>query len=108
MGERGRSWEQAGEWAAGMHKLHEVATNLAAIGLTKQGFTLKIAECAAESVKIAQSAKQSANSSQRTEPGDQTGGQSDHGERRGAAEHHRRHHAKEPRGDPRLEGTELV
>ena len=100
MGVRGRSWERAEEWAAGMHKLHEVATNLAAIGLTKQGFTLKIADCASDSVKIAQIHQQSANSPQCAEPRDQSSGHADHRERCRTAEYHRRHGAKEPCGDP--------
>jgi len=100
MGGRGRSWERAEEWAAGMHKLHEVTTNLDAIGLTKQGFTLKIADCASDQVKIAQNYQQSANSPQRTEARDQTSGQADHGERRGTAQDNRRHGAKESCRDP--------
>jgi hypothetical protein len=40
---RGRSWERAEEGRRELHKLHDVATNLAIICLTKQGFRLKIA-----------------------------------------------------------------
>ena len=52
-GGRGRSWARAGEWTAEMQKLHEVATNLVAIGLTKQGFTLELHNAQQNQCKIA-------------------------------------------------------
>src|SRR5688572_8661380 len=108
MGWRGRSWGRAEEWTAKLQKLHEGATNLANIGLTKQGFTLKNAGCAGNSVKNAETAIRSANPSQRAQPGYQPSGQPDHGEGGGATEHHRGHGADEPRRDPGLERAELV